>query len=357
MAQFAGSRSLDERRRRRLATESDESAAKIVAAPAPRRAAASKREIRPRGPSHFPLRKVISPRLWKHGLVALVGLLLAAGILAGGWAAETHAARMGPGLAKLFDLSRGRLVRWYVASATFLTSELALLVWWLRSQSLQDFKGRYRGWAACALLGFLAVFAVETDAFRAWSETVAWLWHFDIRHWHTVSWMAPALLAAIPACRFLHREMRDNRTSHALLWLAVLMSAGLGALALSDPLPLPVSSARLVQRGLAMLAALCLLLSFLSHARHAIYVTVEPPAERAAWFVALWRRYRGTRLRAGKASSGSPESSVTAGGVSRRKRRPASKQSGELPEESAAPVLPSSKQASRVDQRQMRRSA
>ena len=80
--------------------------------------------------------------------------------------------------------------------------------------------------------------------------------------------------------------------SLTLLWLTVVLGGVLAGMAISGPLPLAPMSARLVQCGVAMLAAQCLCLSFLFQARHAIYVTVEPPAERAAWFVALWRRYR-----------------------------------------------------------------
>jgi len=375
MAQFAGSRSLDERRRRRLATESDESAPEAAAATAalPRRASSSKGPAKLRGPSHFPLRKVISARLWKHAGLALLGLLLAGAILTGGWAAETYAQRLGPGLVRLFDLSTARLVRWYVSCAIFLASQLALLVWWLRSQSLQDFNGRYRGWACCAVLGFLAAFAVQTDALRAWTQTVDWLWHFDVRNKQAWSWMAPAVLCGIPAWRFLHREMRDCRLSLTLLWLAMLFGATLAALAVCGPMPFPALSARLVQCGVAMLAAQCLFLSFLFHARHAIYISVEPPAERPAWFVALWRRYRaaGKGSRSQKAAIPSGESAVTASG-GRRGKRPSrsgrstdsstkeasiTKEAAVRPDDVPAPAVPSSKPQTRGDQRQMRRSA
>ena len=204
-AQFAGSRSLDERRRRRLATESDEAAPETIVAPMPRRSPAAKVPVKQRGPSHFPLRKAISSRLWKHAGLGLLGLGLSVGILAGGFAAQTHPARLGPGLTWFLDLSTARLVRWYVSSAVFLASQLALLVWWLRSQSLQDFKGGYRGWACCAVLGFLAAFAIQTDAFRAWGVTVDWLWHVDLRHKQTLSWLVPVFLCAarvaVPASR------------------------------------------------------------------------------------------------------------------------------------------------------------
>jgi hypothetical protein len=365
-AQFAGSRSLDERRRRRLATESDEAASESIVAPIPRRIPAAKTPTRQRGPSHFPLRKAISSRLWKHAGVALLGLGLSVGILAGGFAAQTHPARLGPGLTWYLDLTAARLVRWYVASALFLASQFALLLWWLRSQSLQDFKGGYRGWACCAVLGFLAAFAIQTDAFRAWSTTVDWLWHVDLRHKQALSWLVPVFLCALPAWRFLHREMRDCRMSLTLLWFAVVLSGALAAIALCGPMPLDPTSARIVQCGVAMLAAQCLCLSFLFQARHAIYVTVEPPAERPAWFVALWRRYReaARESRAAKSARAKSDSAVPAARVRRGKRSGRNSGSEDAPmKEADEPITaPAPKSAPTAksplrDQRPMRRSA
>jgi hypothetical protein len=368
-AQFAGSRSLDERRRRRLATESDEATPEVVPPPAPRRAAIARATATTRGPSHFPLRKMISPRLWKHAGLALLGVLFAAAILVSGWAAETHAGRIGPGLAQLFDLSGARLVRWYLSTMLFLAGELALLIWWLRSQSLQDFNGRYRGWACCAVVALLAAFAIQTDAFDTYHNTIDWMWHVDLRHKQTLIYLVPAILCGLPAWRFLYQEMRDCRLSLAFLSLSIVFGAGLAACAACGPLPLPALTARLVQCGIAMLAAHCLFLSFLFQARYAIYFTVEPPADRAAWFVSLWRRYRraGEDRRAQKAAAASKDSPAKAPTARRRQRRaePEPELATDVPMKlSDVPVkiLPPAasqtpKKAARVDKRQMRRSA
>jgi hypothetical protein len=359
-AQFAGSRSLDERRRRRLATESEDVAPEVVAAPLPRRLPATKAPVKVRGPSHFPLRKVISARRWKHAGLAFLGLLLAGGILAGGWAAETHAEKLGPGFVRLFDLSAGRLVRWYVSWALVLGSQLAALIWWLRSQSLQDFNGRYRGWACCAALGLIAAFAIQTDAFQAWSATIAWLWGADLRNKYLLSWIVPVIFCGIPTWRFLHQEMRDCRVSLTLLWLTVLLSAGLAAFVVFRPSAAPTLSVRLVHCGVAMLAAQCLTLSLLFQARHAIYISIEPPADRPAWFVALWRRYRGAGKRSRK-SSASSESTVSASARRRRKPKPRRDRAAESPSkeaaETACPEAPIAKLPTRAEKRQLRRSA
>src|SRR5438105_349243 len=95
--QFAGSRSLDERRRRRLAAGSDEAANETDSAAPPRKSRAAKPPISRRGPGHFPLRKIISSRLWKILAIGCCAGLVAAGVLVGGWAAETRSEKLGPG--------------------------------------------------------------------------------------------------------------------------------------------------------------------------------------------------------------------------------------------------------------------
>jgi hypothetical protein len=216
------------------------------------------------------------------------------------------------------------------------------------------------------VLGFLAAFAIQTDAFRAWSATVDWLWHANLRNKPTLSWLVPVFLCALPAWRFLHREMRDCRMSLTLLWLTVVLGGVLAGMAISGPLPLAPMSARLVQCGVAMLAAQCLCLSFLFQARHAIYITVEPPAERAAWFIALWRRYReaAKETRATKSAGAKSGSAVPAARVRRAKQSRRSSGSGDAPlKEAEEPITePAPKAAPNAkpqlrEQRPLRRSA
>jgi hypothetical protein len=367
MAQFAGSRSLDERRRRRLATESDEALAEPAAPPVVRRVTAFKSSEKSRGPGHFPLRKIISARLWKHAAVGFCGLLFAAAIAVAGWAAEAHSARLGPGFVSLFGLSTARVVRWYLATALLLSGQLATLIWWLRSQSLQDFKGRYRGWAACATIGFFAAFAVETHAVRALSDTANWLWHFDEGR-QTLIGLAVLILFGLVAFRFLYCEMRDSLTSLAFLWLTCLFGSVAVVPVMCRTLPISAFSLRLFQSGSAMLAALCLFMSFLLQARHAIYVTVEPPANGPAWFVVLWKRYREKRAesKSGKSEAKTKETVALESRPKRRKRSDASKRSTEdatkepvaVVEEKPVPKAgQQSQRAVRPERRAMRRSA
>ena len=169
MTGFAGSRSLDERRRRRLATDAETVAFEAATEPAPRRLTPPKVKRRRRGPAHFPLRKVISIRYWKLAAVIFLATLAGAGALAGGWAAATHREQLGPGFVLFFRLDAARLIRGFAAVGLLLAGQLALLISWVRSQSLQDFNGRYRGWVVCAILAFLGTMALETQLTAAWS--------------------------------------------------------------------------------------------------------------------------------------------------------------------------------------------
>jgi len=366
MAQFAGSRSLDERRRRRLATESDESLAEPAAQPVVRRATSLRSPEKSRGPGHFPLRKIISARHWKHAAVGSCGVLLASAIAFAGWMADVHPDRLGPGVVSLVDLSGARLVRWYLSTALLLSSQLAFLIWWLRSQSLQDFKGRYRGWAGCAVIGMMAAFAVETNAVRALSETARWLWHIDDGRQRLIC-LAALVLSGVLAWRFLYREMRDCLTSLTLLWLTGLFGVAAVLPIFDRSLPISQFSLRVSQCGMAMLAALCLFMSFLLQARHAIYVTVEPPAEGPAWFVALWRRYRGKgdRQPTGTSTTSIKETVASKTRPKRRKQSDTSIQSAEAEtkqiqakvEKSASQEIPQSKQSAKPERRALRRSA
>lgn len=363
MAQFAGSRSLDERRRRRLAVESEEGPAETPATAISRRVSSANKPGTSRGPGQFPLRKIISARLWKHSVVALSGLTLGGGVLVAGWAAQVYPARLGPGFAWLFDLSAARIVRCYLSTAFFLSGQLALLIWWLRSQSLQDFKGRYRGWAGCAAVAFIAAFVVQTSAWNAWSATAQWLWHLDETR-QRLSWLAPVILCGLVAGGFLHREMRDCWASSALLWLAVLVGVAAILPMASGPLSISAFSLRLGQCGLGMLAAHCVFMSLLLQSRHAIYVTVEPPADRPVLAISLWRRYRAKRETKEVSGSAVKETVASASRSRRRKRNDDSSRSVETRTEDVpanreenSPELQQAKPSARQERRAMRRSA
>jgi hypothetical protein len=357
MTGFAGSRSLDERRRRRLASGADTVALETVAEPAPRRTTAAKAKRTGRGSAHFPLRKVISIRYWKLASVILLATLTAVGILAGGWAAGLYPEQLGPGFVIFFRLDSARLVRAFAALGLVLAGEMALLIGWARAQSLQDFSGRYRGWLLCAICAFLAAVGLETQLAAAWSATAVWFWPSAFPSAHltqraTLAWIVPAVVCGAFVHAYLVREMRDCRLSLAFVWLAFLSGGAAAALVLGRPLPFPTQQARLVECGVALAFVICVVSSFLLHARHVIYVCVDPPAVRPSRFVARLRMLRPSTLLRFKRSK-TKKSGKSAGGevasLKRRtqKRRPAPTSKPVLPAdvEEAAPATPSAPKA------------
>jgi hypothetical protein len=292
MTGFAGSRSLDERRRRRLATGAETVALETVAEPAPRRAAPTKVKQKRRSPSHFPLRKVISARYWKLAAIVLCAALAGVAILGGGWAAANYGQQLGPGFVLLFGLDAARLVRGSAAVGLLLAGQLALLISWARSQSLQDFNGRYRGWVFCALLAFVAAFGMQTQLAAAWSATAGWLWTAQFAHKATLLWLIPTACCGIFVHGYCVREMRDCRVSLTLAWLTFVLGGGVTGIVLARPLPWPTPQARLIECGVALLFVVCAFASALFHARHVVYVCVDPPAIRPSRSLAVLKLFR-----------------------------------------------------------------
>jgi hypothetical protein len=86
--------------------------------------------------------------------------------------------------------------------------------------------------------------------------------------------------------------MRDCRVSLTFLWLAFLLGGGTAAIMLARPLPLPELQARLVECGVALLFVICVFSSLMFHARHVVYVCVDPPSIRPSRTLALLRWFR-----------------------------------------------------------------
>ncbi len=88
------------------------------------------------------------------------------------------------------------------------------------------------------------------------------------------------------------REMRDCRVSLTLAWLTFVLGGGVTGIVLARPLPWPAPQARLIECGVALLFVVCAFASALFHARHVVYVCVDPPAIRPSRSLALLRSFR-----------------------------------------------------------------
>lgn len=229
-------------------------------------------------PAHLPLRKMISPRPWKLWGVSFIFLLTGACILATGWNLTVDPSFGGPGVARLFHWEQGSLIEIYSCVTLFLIGQVSFLIWCVRSFSLKDFRGRYRGWTWCAATGFTAAFAIATDAHLAFSETILWKWPIQYPEIQTLAWLVPAALGGAITFRIMHAEMQDCRLGRFFLWTGSLAAIALAVLTLNVELPvvLDPEHQQAVQYGLLMFAPWSVFSSLLFFARHVIHVTAEP---------------------------------------------------------------------------------
>lgn len=278
-ARFAGSSTLDARRRRRLATDPDHLDSAAAAG------ATSDAEGRDPLPETgdddslpAPALETWMPRAaWKAWLLVLLGVLVAAGVVAVGDAVDRDPGFYGPELAGLMSLQSGRLVRTVGSVLLLLSGQLALVVWWARSRSTQDFSGRYDVWVWTAAAWFLFALGHETQAHLAWNEMAALVWEPDFWNKTILSWFAPAVAAggvlwlSARADAGRCRSAKFLLTLAGLAWVAAgLLALGVGSRWLSPWLHLLVPATAMAGHVLGFSAMLI-------HARFVTYVSNDPP--------------------------------------------------------------------------------
>ncbi|GAB4160664.1 MAG: hypothetical protein Tsb009_37980 [Planctomycetaceae bacterium] len=185
----------------------------------------------------------------------------------------------GPAVANVFDPEVGRLSAYFSGVCLFLSGQLALLIWWVRSRSKDDFSGKYRIWAWAAGFSFGAALTVSLDLHHVWAATLLWRWEFGFAHQETWLWLAPAIGCASAVLWEIRKELHECRMSHSLFWLAVISWSMYSGVALGAPFGWETVSRELILAATSMLGYLSLFTSLMLHARHVIYVSPEPPRE------------------------------------------------------------------------------
>lgn len=289
-ARFAGSRTLDERRRRWLASH-DAEQPPSTRSPKTGRDSEDIAEAAQVQVTHFPVRKVISPKGWKIASVGLVALLVGSALIAASYLGKAHTDALGPGWKRLFPAGGGGLIRFYQAGLMIVSGQVALLIWWVRSRSLRDFDGQYYVWLWAAVSAIFAGLGMFGEWHRAWSETICWLSSTDFPQREVLCWMLPATLAGGVIWRKLRADMRDCRSSSLVLWVVGICYLGACAFRLRlDQAHLPELTRQQVGASLQMLASVGVFVSFLAHARFVLHVSPEPPAERPSLWAKVMQR-------------------------------------------------------------------
>lgn len=288
---FAGSKSLGERRRRRLAADVDPFAANTSAAEfeADQDFLDDATPDEPATP-RFPLQKIISSQPWKHWAIGLITSLVGVSLV---WLTHSVSVSPGPGnpgSARLFDPAAGSVLPVFNSVLLFVSGQLALLVFWARSQSQRDFQGRYEIWAWMAGACFLFAVGLATGVHTAWSETVGWLWKLQFWKKEVLCWLAPTIVVALAISKPLRVDFRSCRTTSILLHLTAACWAMAAALTFQPALLTDANLAAVVSASLLVAGNVLLLTGMLHHARYVIYVNAEPPPLRDSWLTVIARK-------------------------------------------------------------------
>ncbi len=218
------------------------------------------------------IRRVISPRLWKHVTVAVVLTLTPIIYAIVTWRSSGEIQSADSGL----FVSRMNGLRGLSALKLFAAGQFCLLIAWVRSASPVDFRGRFRWWRWLALI----LFAVSATTLTGSSE-----WFINLLAqclepvFGRIDAARPALVF-VPACaciaiilRHVIPDMGRCRASQSLIVISAILLAVRsfgGAREHSTEAVFHLATLELLISGLVLSA-------FQLHARFVIHVNPHPP--------------------------------------------------------------------------------
>lgn len=297
-AQFAGSRSVDDRRRRRLAQEAgggEEGVAQGGKSVAKVDSSASQSEPATYLVSDIAAEESLVPSaLWKVMAFGVLGVSLLCTLA---WVNVSELQL--DGVERLLSPVFGQAFQFYSAVSLLLASQLSFMIWWYRSRSRKDFGGRYRIWAwagcfwgvSCVAVGIGVYEPIAALAFERWPIHA---WRPELLYWFT-----PFGIGVLALHQLISLDMRHSKVSR-ILWN---FSLGLGIVAavlkFGFDLYLPSSVRELSTAVAASLWHFSLPFVLLFHARFVVHVTNEAAPRGVSrlsrvrtW---VWRRSRGVR--------------------------------------------------------------
>lgn len=270
--QFAGSKSLDDRRRRRLVVNADDQDAEGAIGEEGLSGSGVTSEL-VASSAAAPWVPVYEWRIWTYAALIGLGLIGAAFALARPMAFRPELA---PLTRHLLQGDRPVLAVLIQTTFCFLAAQLAILIGWYRVQCKLDFRGHYRVWPWVTVALVIAAISSATDAHGLLGQIVArsglLTWRADV-----ISWLLPASLSALPLVVLLDRDVRRSRSSLYTLratWFLAVVSAWLELFAVDlRTIPWAVS-ARVI---LPMFVMATLFVGLWFHARTVAYVCPDPP--------------------------------------------------------------------------------
>jgi len=277
---FWGSPRVEERRRRRLAADADRSRRGRGSSA---RRGSSRSANKGAAQLPFSLSEIVPASPLFHLVTLVTGIAFAVTFPLLGYHDEVLTKWTGPIFARLFYLGSFPLARWYGTLLLFGTAQLSMLILWGRSHSQTDFRGSYRMWRTVAMFMLFDSLMLLNRGHTLWSKTLFHFWPEKFQGHETLVWVAPAIGLGYWITRKLLAEMRDCWSS----WTTVSLAAVFHLISVIDLIdqrivpatwtPKFLESLRL---GAILLGQTSLFCGVLFHARHVVYVSIEPPEER-----------------------------------------------------------------------------
>lgn len=282
--QFAGSRSLDERRRRRLASENDEpvSISELNSGNADvhknSTPTSSKSKDKWRAPT--PIHSLIPPRRW-------IVLLMVAGLFIG-WASvlrtafqwETRSIPLSQESIRLFQFKNGVLWNILPGGLLILTAQVSWVIYWFRRRSPSDYDGQYKIWFWASSVWMIVGIITMAGLQESVRQTLIEMFHIQSTALGPWLWLAPLSALVLEIVRGLDIEMGRCKTSWGLLGTSLIASV-LFAAQLTGWQPFPQAAYNITFLfAMGTLIPTALLSSVICHAWHVMYVSAEAEAER-----------------------------------------------------------------------------
>lgn len=221
--------------------------------------------------STLPGRSIV-PSNWKVILaLGFCGVVVWAFVV---WLSQSAFAR-DLGLGEIASLNGGALPRYFSTISLLVTSQLTLLIYWHRSRSRMDFRGRYRVWGWIGLFWCLICLA---HALQWHHPVLNWVEdHFQIRCWRgpELIWLVPLSIGVLTVHRLAAREANPFLPSSIAWTCAFVLSLIVGGMHLGLELFLPPDWQAPWRASITMLWHLSLAIFSLIHAYYVTHVTNE----------------------------------------------------------------------------------
>ncbi len=273
-AQFAGSRSLDDRRRRRLAQESTEESAPISSQQKQQVKKSDEPEATPEKANLVSDvvadESLVPSALWKVISFAFCGFSILFGLV---WVNVTEPALNG--IERLLSPAHGNAFQLFSVLSLMLASQLCFTIWWYRSRSRKDFSGRYRIWAWAGSFWAISCVSTGLNIHEPLAELAYEQWPIHSWRPELLYWFVPFSVCVLALHQLLSLDMRHSRSSRVFWNLTLLTGISVAGLKLGLDISVSEPVRELTVVSATSLWHFLIAYTLLFHARFVVHVTNE----------------------------------------------------------------------------------